>query len=463
MNEAALISRLQKLLGKANRATKQLRFREAEQLYRECLAIAPQHVQVLWNLGVLMQRRADSPAERREAMDFYHDCIKYSAGDTKIASSAFTNMGAILGKIDKIAEAKICYGLARQMNPDNLAAKNNFADILRHDGHYSEANKEFLEVLELDPECASAKFSTGMISLLLGDLKRGFELYESRFDVASFPTKKFKSEKPEWNGEDLNGKTLLVLEEQGFGDTFMFCRYFSELKEKHPECEIWFRGNILYRNIAKGIIGLDRFFTVEDSLASMDYFIHILSLPHRFGTTLEMIQQFIPYILKQLDWGEWWPTAFSCRNDFAIDKRIGICWAGSPRHGKDKWRSLTPESFQPVIDAHPEIQFYSLQVGPRAWEFERLKNVIDLAPTISDFTDTAQAILQLDLVISVDTAVGHLAGALDKPCWLLLPHSPDWRWMLEREDSPWYPRHRLFRQQGDLDWEPVLQRINEEL
>ncbi len=144
-------------------------------------------------------------------------------------------------------------------------------------------------------------------------------------------------------------------------------------------------------------------------------------------------------------------------------KKIGLVFAGSPRHGKDAWRSIEPEAFQPLIDSHPECTFYSLQCGPRADECSRIRNVIDLAPTITDWTDTAQAILQLDLVISVDTAVVHLAGALGKPVWMLTPFSPDFRWMLTREDSAWYPHLKLFRQEKTGDWSPVLERINASL
>lgn len=204
MNEAATIRALQDYLGRANKATEQLRFQEAERIFRKALKIAPHHPQILWNLGVLVQRRADNPTERREAMDFYHAVIKYSEGDSKATSNAFTNMGVVMLKINKLEEAEVCFGFAKNLNPENNAARINFADILRHKGDYSKANKEFLEVLRLDPDSAAAKFSTGMIALLTGDLRRGFELYESRFDVDSFPTKKFRSDEPEWKGEDLS-------------------------------------------------------------------------------------------------------------------------------------------------------------------------------------------------------------------------------------------------------------------
>lgn len=139
--------------------------------------------------------------------------------------------------------------------------------------------------------------------------------------------------------------------------------------------------------------------------------------------------------------------------------RIGLCWAGSPRHGKDAWRSLAPEAFQPMIDSLPDCQFYSLQVGPRADECERLHGIIDLAPMITDFTDTAQAILQLDEIACCDTAVAHLAGALGKPVRVLIPFSPDWRWRLATEESEWYPLTKLYRQSKPNDWTETLTRL----
>lgn len=458
-----MVRALQKKLGAANEATNSLKFTEAEKLYRECLKIAPRHVQVLWNLGVLVQRRADNPGERREAMEFYHDVIKESQGDLKTVSSAFTNMGVMMGKVNHIEEAEICFGMALKMNPENNAARINYADVLRHNGKYSEANKEFGEVLRLDPDSASAKFSLGMIALLFGDLKTGLELYEARFDVDIFPTKRFKSDKPEWKGEDLDGKTILIWEEQGFGDTFMMSRFFRELKRKWPTCKIWFRGNSLYRNIAKGMSGLDLFMSVESVPMSLyDYHCPIMSLPHRFGTTHDTIPNEVPYVIPCTSWAAY-QMSEKVEIDRLDDKRIGLCWSGSPRHGKDHFRSIAPEAFQSLIDSHPHILFFSLQVGPRAHERERLKGIVDLAPSITDFTDTAQAIQQLDLVISVDTAVVHLTGALGKPCWMLCPFSPDWRWQLTGDTTPWYKEMRLFRQKTPGDWAHVLKRISDEL
>ncbi len=146
-----------------------------------------------------------------------------------------------------------------------------------------------------------------------------------------------------------------------------------------------------------------------------------------------------------------------------MSKKIGICWKGSPLHGKDRWRSMQPGQFQRIIDSAPQHKFYSLQCGPFAYETESLKPCVNLPQHIYDWTQTAHAMLQMDLVISIDSAPAHLAGALGVPCWILLPSSPDWRWFLSRGDTPYYPKSRLFRQETRDDWEPVIQQVCEAL
>lgn len=480
MPHAAARKKHKRELLRAHKLGEAGKFTEAEAIYRRYHAKYPTDPQVLFNLGVLVQRRADNPAERSEAMNFYTEAIDHAGhnGQLWIAANAMNNMGLIMGKINRPDKAGICFGLALQMNPTLNAARINYADVLRHDGEYEKADEQFAEVLRLDPGSDAARFSAGMIALLLGDYKRGFDLYEARFGVASFPTRPFKTNKPKWNNQDLNDQTLLISEEQGFGDTFMFSRYFRELKKKWPTATVWFRGNELYRNISKGMLGLDRFFSITDPIPDeFDYHIHLISLPHLFGTTLETIPADAPWITTDA-----WPATETIAPDTShlspltshpSGRKVGLCWAGSPRHGKDAWRSLPPEAFAPIIDAHPFINFYSLQIGPRAEEFSALLgainhqpstiNLFDLAPHITDFVQTAQIIQQLDLVISVDTAIVHLAGALDKPCWMLTPFSPDFRWMLRREDSPWYPKLRLFRQDKPDNWDSVIEKILTEL
>ncbi len=258
-------------------------------------------------------------------------------------------------------------------------------------------------------------------------------------------------------------KTLIVTLEQGHGDSIMGVRYFAEIKKRWPTCKILFSSDKCMHLLLKGCVGLDGCLPdhlepeFKDACPEFDYHSPLLHLPDVMETTLETIPADCPYIFPHPDWI---PLPLPPTDK---KKRIGICWAGSPSHGKDFARSMKPEQFQRFIDAAPDAQFYSLQCGPRAWETEQLTNCVNLPKEIHDWTQTANAILQMDLIISVDTAVVHLAGALGVPCWILLPSSPDWRWMLGRNDSPWYPQARLFRQKTQLDWEPVIREVCEAL
>ncbi len=183
-----------------------------------------------------------------------------------------------------------------------------------------------------------------------------------------------------------------------------------------------------------------------------------MSLPHLLGTTLENVPSGVPYIADS-DWPK-------IEVPPATGKRIAIVWAGSPRHGKDLARSMTPEDFQPIVDSRPDFQFYSLQLGPREGEFSRLRNVTDLAPIVGvtkDWTGTAQALQQIDLLICVDTGTLHLAGALARPAWAFIPRAADWRWMTSGESSPWYPTLKLFRQEKAGEWQNPITRVVEAL
>lgn len=257
-------------------------------------------------------------------------------------------------------------------------------------------------------------------------------------------------------------KTLIITQEQGWGDAIQFIRYAREIKTDFPTCRILFSVADSLHGLLRGAVGLDGclpdHLTPEFKTAcpSFDYHAPLLHLPDILGTTLGTIPNDCPYILPQPDWID-----LPLRVEH--NRRVGLCWAGSTLHGKDKWRSMKPEHFQRFIDSAPSWRFYSLQCGPRAHEVQSLTNCVDLAQHIHDWTQTANAIRQMDLVISVDTAIAHLAGALGIPCWILLPSSPDWRWRLGTDKSEWYPQARLFRQETRDDWQPVIQRVCEAL
>jgi ADP-heptose:LPS heptosyltransferase len=394
-----------------------------------------------------------------EAVAFYADAIGSQHVDNETKADCLNNHGLIMGRMGFPEKAKIAFHLALQLNPEHRAARLNFADVLVFEGEYDAADREFFEVINSDPNSAGAQFCRSMILLLTGEIRRGFRDYRARFNVPTFPSKIMSTDKPMWDGQSLDGKTLCISQEQGWGDAIMFCRYAEEIKKRWPDCRILFSVAESLHLLLSGAVGLDE--CLPDHLtpefkAEFDYHAPLLHLPDIMGTTIETIPNNCPYIMAQPDW-------INLPLKPTDKPRVGLCWAGSPIHGKDKFRSMKPEHFQRFIDAASHRQFYSLQCGPRAYEVQSMTNCVDLAQHIHDWTQTAAAMLQMDLIISVDTAIAHLAGALGIPCWVLLPSSPDFRWMLGRDDSPWYPKARLFRQELRDDWEPVIQKVCEAL
>jgi len=425
---------------------------EAEKLWREYLEKVPDDPDVLFNAGVCVMRRAQSPAERHEAAEFFHRVVQCADASMERKADAMNNLGLLMEKVGETEKAFTAYGFALKMFPEHKAALVNHADCLRFFGDYRAADDEYRHVINLDPESAEAHFCSGMVALLLGDYERGWKEYAWRFKTPHFSTKPFETDKPKWQGEPLAGKTLMIREEQGFGDSFQFLRYAAEFKFRHPESRIIFRCQQSLHRLAQGVIGLDGC-ELPDDPHTFDYWLSLMDSPLIAGTTLENIPP-AECIRIRDDWPRWSMSAT------ADKRRVALVWAGSPWHGKDRARSISAAQFQPVIDAHPECQFYSLQCGPKQPEVMELRDVIDLAPQVTNWTDSAQMLKCMDLLISVDTAVVHLAGAVGTPVYMLTPFSPDFRWMLQREDSVWYPKLRLFRQPNKDDWQTPLDRIN---
>lgn len=461
--------RLRKLKARANEACRNQDYETANRLLLEYVEYVPNDPKALFNLGALRQpliANETNPVRihqlRVEAIEFYARAIESPQPDSLTKSDCCNNSGLIMGAIGYPDKAKIFFHLALQLNPENRAARLNYADILVHEGEYEEADRQFFEIINSDPNSAGAQFSRSMILLLMGDIRRGFQEYRARFSVRSCKSKILQTEKPLWEGEPLDGKTLILTLEQGFGDQFQFIRYAELIKTAWPTARVWFSCAGCLHSVLAGCKGLDG--CLPDHMTEefkalcppFDYHLPLLHLPDVFRTSLETIPANVPYIVPHPDWKQLVlaPTE---------KKKIGFVWAGSPTHGKDKFRSMSPEQFQRFIDAAPDCQFYSLQCGPRAHEVLQMRNCVDLAQHITDWTQTADVLRQLDLLISVDTAVAHLAGAMAVPVWILIPSSPDWRWMQCRSDSPWYPTAKLYRQPAKGDWESVINQVISDL
>jgi hypothetical protein len=295
-------------------------------------------------------------------------------------------------------------------------------------------------------------FTRALIRLTKGDLIRGFQDYESRWKNRLETVKRIPIYRKEWNGENLDGKTILVYGEQGAGDTIQMLRYGPMLKAMGatvllaPQQGLGCVANEMgcWDAIHEDILQRAE----RGDIPAYDYQVPAMSLPRLFKTTLENLSG-KPYLPM--------PTPDAPRESEMF--RVGMAWAGSLDHKQDRWRSTSLDLWADLFRVE-QVYFHSLQLGPRVLDLKLSEYPInDLSHLIHDYGDTARQLAKLDLVICVDTSVAHLAGAMGKPCWLLLPFSADWRWLMNREDSPWYDSIRIFRQEKEGEWEPVFKRV----
>ena len=396
--------------------------------------------------------------KRTEAAEYYRKALHLKPDYVE----AYYGMGNIFLDQDNLAEMTRWYQKALEFTPQDAEAFNNLGKIFQDQEKIMEAESCFQRALRIKPDFAEAHFNRAITLLLAGNYVEGWQEYESRFKMDKWKNVyPYRLEKPRWNGASFAGKRLFVHCEQGSGDTLQFARYLQRVKA--------LGGTVIFEttqpliNIFQNFPGVDRLVEIsshQKSELEFDLYVPLLSLPEIFQTTLETIPAEVPYIFADPHKKETWQNRFNKCNF-----KIGIVWAGGSMHIKDNFRSCRLNQFLPLTRI-PGVQIYGLQKGPASSQVEEFSNPISLdnyGKEFEDFSDTAAMISALDLVVSVDTAVAHLAGAMGKPVWVLLPFHADWRWMLNREDSPWYPSMRLFRQNKTGDWDDVFQRVADEL
>jgi tetratricopeptide (TPR) repeat protein len=388
---------------------------EAVSSYRSALAIKPDFVEVLSNLGLALQEQGQLDA----AMSSYEEALSIKPDHAE----AHNNLGLVFQELGKLDKAMGCYEAALAIFPDFTEARNNI----------------------------------GMLQLLMGDFQNGWENYAWRWKSKDASLRPRPYQQPLWDGSSLAGRTIFIYPEQGLGDVIQFARYLPLVAAQG--CRVHFEiQNPLYR-LFEGNVLADSLLRANQTPPQFDCHAPLLNLPQLLQTTLQTIPQNdgFPEVTSELK--NQWSKHFNPGDGF----RLGIVWAGNPDHKNDRNRSIKGEFFQSLTNI-PGLSVYSLQVG-REGEAAHLfaDKVTDLSPLFTDFADTAAAISHLDLILSADTSVAHLAGALGKPVWTLLPFMPDWRWLLDRDDTPWYPTMRLFRQKERGDWNDVLQRVGEAL
>jgi len=389
------------------------------------------------------------------------EAVKALARGTQLAPGTpgiWHDLAVAHERLGAMAACEEAYRKALALRPQNVAEWTALGRCLRMQGRLDEARQTLDRALEIDPKNAPAKGERAIITLLGGDFARGWEEYECRFDAPDFPGGRRSFKLPRWNGQPLHGKTIVVWAEQGLGDTLQFLRFVPMVAAMGGKVVLETLAGT--ERLARTVAGVDRIILKGQAWPPADAQIALMSLPSVFKTVEQTIPRNIPYLRLEDPVRQTWANRIGPPTG---KRRIGLTWAGSIHHANDKLRSIALETLRPWF-ALPGIEWFSLQKGVA--ENQVAATGLPLRTDISgavDFMDTAALIEHMDLIISVDTSVVHLAGALGKPVWVLLASVPDWRWMMEREDTPWYPGARLFRQGVGAGWGAVVDRIRTEL
>jgi tetratricopeptide (TPR) repeat protein len=375
----------------------------------------------------------------------------------KSPALAWLGRGSVYSDLGLDDQALAAFEQAIALSPDLANAWSARGSILARATRHEEAFACYEKAVELSPDYAEGYFNKGLLKLLVGDLEAGWPLYEWRWKIRNLELSARHFAKKQWLGhENISAKTVLVHSEQGFGDTIQFYRYISKLTGLG--CKIIFETQAPLVSLINANSNIYQVISQGETLPNFDVHCPLLSLPLAFNTTLETIPASVPYLFPSPERLELWRTKF----DRKATVRIGLVWSGKLL--PDFRRSIPLELLLRIINEKAE--WHSLQKDVLESDQSSLHSTPTIrnhASSLIDFSDTAALITEMDLVISIDTAVAHLAGALGKPVWVLLPFHPDFRWLQEREDSPWYPTARLFRQPLPGDWAAVVERVRQEL
>jgi tetratricopeptide (TPR) repeat protein len=462
LNAQPLNPELMHLLGVINYQSQNLP--KALDLLVQSVQLNPSNSKAHYNLGLVLydlHRLEDAIESYTKAIELNpHYC------------DALSNRGAALFDLNKLNDAIKDLNLAVQIDPNHANAHINLGNTLHLMQRLDDALLSYKKAIDLEPLNAIAHWGYATTLLHTGQYDNGFVEFEWRVKnprLSSLFNEKYKGDP--WTGKDsLLNKTILLHSEQGLGDTIQFCRYIKKVKELGAEIYVCAEEPLL--KILSDIPGVTKVFKKgSDTIPDHDYHCSFLSLPYAFSTSLNSLPNSVPYLPIDIEKKMKWQKKMGAK----VKPRIGLVWSGGYRpHNPELYlvnnrRNIQLEKFLALEDL--DIEIYSLQKGKKAEnelkEFSEQhtfgSRIIDFTNELSDFTDTAALIENLDLVISVDTSTAHLAGALGRPVWILNRFDNCWRWLANREDSPWYPSARLFRQQANGDWDMVMNRVKDQL
>jgi len=426
---------------------------ESIALYREALKLKPDFADAHNDMGITLSRQ-DKFAEAEAA---YREAIKHRPN----YAEAFNNLGNALRNLGRFEESCECYRQALKLKPTYFDAHNNFGITLAEMGRFEEAVASYTRCIEQRPNHVDAHMNRALTWLRMGEFAKGWAEYEWRWKKRAVSTKPLLQ--PLWNGYPLAGRRILLITEQGLGDTIHFIRYARHLKGRGATVILECPDKLL--KLLARTPGIDQMVPQGQPHPDHDFHAPMLTLPGLMGTSLESIPADVPYVHPDPDLEGRWRRELADVREF----KVGINWQGNPKYGGDRHRSIALANFAPLARI-AGVRLYSLQKNEG---YEQLKDftarfaVTDLGPRLDEaagaFMDTAAVMRNLDLFITSDTSVAHLAGALGVPVWVALSATPGWPWLVEREDSPWYPTMRLFRQEKLMEWGPVFERMAGEL
>ncbi|HWY88119.1 MAG TPA: tetratricopeptide repeat-containing glycosyltransferase family protein [Gemmataceae bacterium] len=428
------------------------RHAEAAEACRQALRLNPRHAEAQGNLGLILKDQGQLEA----AVECYQEALRLKPQFV----DALNNLGIALGDQGNYAEAAEYHRQVLHINPHHADAHANLGLALKALGQWAEAEAYLDGALRLKPDHVNARWNLSALRLLQGDFSKAWPDYESRWVVPGFSAR--HDDRPRWDGAPLHGETILLYAEQGLGDTLQFIRYAPMVKERGGM--VLFECQPALMSLLEGVAGVDQLLAIGAALPPYDVQVPLLSLPGIFGTSVATIPATVPYVRAAPALVKTWRTELEALGGF----KIGVAWQGNPNHQGDRYRSFPLEWFEDLARVE-RARLVSLQKGPGTEQLLSLGgrfpilDVNDRLDAAGAFLDTAAIMMNLDLVITVDSAVAHLAGALGVPVWVVLPFDPDWRWLLERADSPWYPTMRLFRQKCTGDWREVFEQIATEV
>jgi tetratricopeptide (TPR) repeat protein len=410
---------------------------------QNAIAMNPQLMQAYDTMGAALT----AAGKADEAVAVYQQAIAVNPGRIE----GYTRLAYALLMQRRFDEGIAALTQAMALRPTDANVQCLFGVAANMSGNFTEAEAAYRRSIALSPNLVNPHYFLGMLLLTQGKFREGWEEYEWRLKPADTITPD-RSEEKKWDGKALNGRTLLLISEQGLGDAIQFVRYLPMLEQFGGKVILECRPE-LTRLLGKRASVITR--GENTTMLGFDVYFPLLSLPRLFGTDLSNIPNRVPYLEADEKDAATWRARIGAGNEL----KVGLVWAGSPTHVNDMNRSMALADFA-ALGQVPGVKFFSLQKGPAGLQAPPAgMTFVNHAAELNDFADTAALVANLDLVIAVDTGIVHLAGAMGKPVWTLVPKRPDWRWMLEREDSPWYPTMRLFRQLAPGDWGGVMERV----